>query len=168
MNPCEWIVCERSGRWAAALRIAIARENPPVTASIHEVRSLPELTSRLDVQLHSLALIEVERDQVESVLLWLAAASRRFANARFAAALGYTLTAGELAPPSSTDDRQTIDDALMEAGAAEIVHSSRRLHALLVLGRRHASFSAALSQSLQQGKPSVATAAWASLPWQDR
>jgi hypothetical protein len=155
MSCCEWIICEKTSRWASALRLAIARETTPVKQPLHEVRSLTELAARLEVRPQSLAIVELHQDQVGNALLWLAAAERRFPQARFAAAL------------ANFSEWPDIGDVLLEAGADEITDSPRRLHAVLELGRRHAAICAAHSRPPHRSEISVVAAAWESLPWQD-
>jgi len=169
MNSCDWIVCERTSRWAAALRVALAREDCGATSSIYEVRTWKELASRLETQPNGVAIAEVQRDQLGSALVWLATARRRFPRARFTAALDISSTDTEGHASSFRRDEQAeVVDALFEAGVAAVADSPRRLHAILALGRRHAALCAAQSQPSPRDNLSVVNAAWASLPWQDR
>lgn len=168
MSRCEWIVCERSGRWAATLRMALGRQT---TASdplprLHEVRSLGELTARLDARPSSLGLIEVHYGNLGAALAWLAEAVRRCPQARFVALLDHSLVHFQETMASSRhDDRHNVRDALLEAGAADVAHSPRHLQGVLALGRRQAAFQSGHHVAPTE-EESFEAWAWASLPWQ--
>ena len=108
MSGPEWIVCESTSRWAAALRLATERD-PRCRAGrvrLYETRQLPELTQRLTQQPHGFAVVEVREDSVGEVLGWLSWATGRFGGARCVALLDRSLASGE----------SDIVDALLEAG----------------------------------------------------
>src|SRR4051812_33451844 len=68
-----WVVCEQSGRWAAALRLAIARlSRVQFVLRLHEVRSLAELLAFSSDHRDDLSLIEVGRQNLAEVLELLA------------------------------------------------------------------------------------------------
>lgn len=168
MSGPEWILCERTNRWASALRTALSRERSSQDGMprLYEVRSLRDLSARLAARPDSLVLIEVDRATVGAVLAWLADAQRRYSDARFAA-----LFDSELARPPSTratpprNNRQDALDAVIEAGACDVALSPRHLRGILALGRRHANRLAA--RPTMPDDRSITAWAWASLPWQD-
>lgn len=166
MNGCDWILCERSPRWTAALRLARARQSSSSLTRICEVRNLRDLAATLDARPHSLVLIEIVPTNLAAVLAWLADASRRYSWARFAALLD-----GEFGQPlsihlaQSRDDRQDAIDALAEAGAAEFALSPRHLRGILALARRHQTWLA--SHATPPDNLSIDAWAWSLLPWQD-
>jgi hypothetical protein len=169
MSHVEWIVCERTGRWATALRMALGRSGwpPQSVPRLFEVRQLGELAARLDMRPDSLALVEVQRASFADVLIWLAEAGREHRRARFVALVdrGVWESIGS-GLASRRCDRRPVVDALREAGADEVVTSPRQLQGVLALGRRHASLRAVHPNSLS-AQMSIAAWAWQSLPWQE-
>ncbi|MCI0492024.1 MAG: hypothetical protein L0Z07_03705 [Planctomycetes bacterium] len=168
MNRCEWIVCERTSRWASALRIALARASPSADFAplLHEVRSLSELGTRLERRPAGLAIVEVYRDQAGQILDWIGNATQQFPSARFVAALDTSLIPPSTHPTQAAGDGwRDVADALFEAGIVEVVDSPRCLQGVLAIGRRHAATCAGRRQG-QEGMSAV-EAVWASLPWQD-
>ena len=151
MTRCEWILCERDGSWAAALRVTAARaaDGFAVIPRLAEVRSLEELAARLQIRSDGLAMIEVRRATLRPVLAWLAEARNRYSAARFVALIERQL------------DRQDVVDALLEAGSDDIACSPRHLQHLLSLAKQHAAIRSAMSRH-------ESMAAWArsELPWQ--
>jgi hypothetical protein len=180
MNRCEWIVCERGNRWATAIRTAIARESvvaefaripvlrEPALKSgdfsyvtrprIREVRSLVELAQQLEIRPDSFAMVETHEANLANVLAWVAAASRRYPDGRFAALVDTSL--------ASQQTRQDVVDALVEAGAVEVAVSPRRLQNILAVAERH---SADVAERIQPaaGDLSLVEWAWSRLPWQE-
>ena len=66
-NP--WIVCEKSGRWAAALRVTSRREKAiTLVPRILEVRNLAELDAAMHNQKEPLGFVEVRPDNLGTVL----------------------------------------------------------------------------------------------------
>jgi hypothetical protein len=163
-----WIVFERSGRWAAALRMQLAcpQVSATVRARLYEVRNTPELGERLEDWPNSVALVEVSRRNIAEVLDWLAAAHGEFPRTRFVALVDTQSFNNQLTTESSPSDRQLVVDALWEAGAAEIVHSLRRMRHIVEFGRRHFENCAQIAPQDAENQ-SIADWAWASLPWQD-
>jgi hypothetical protein len=128
VNTLNWIICERTNRWAAALRFELAaRDDAVATSRIHEVRGLDELSSRLPGLSNCLALVEVTAANLESVLTWIATANQSATGLTTIALLDLNLPGLQIAP------------ALREAGAVEIADSPRRLQHVLDLGRRLAT-----------------------------
>jgi hypothetical protein len=173
MTTTDWIVCERSTRWAAALRMTISSdsEQPAGSNTLREVRSIAELTGQLKSHPSSLVLIEVTQDNFDGVLNWLAATTRR-ANHTPAVALVSWPTDNRVR--SSTDvkdrpsqDRDAMAAALREAGALDVIDSPRRLRPVLALGRRHAGRCSIGMDNRPDASPSFEDWAWSLLPWQD-
>jgi hypothetical protein len=168
MSQIDLLVCERTGRWAAALRVGVARQirNSSREAQIYEARSLDELAERLATRTHSLALLEVHLSTLGKLLPWLADHSRRLPRIRFVALLDDALGIAanreikQLSGPS-----QDVVAALLEAGAADFAHSPRRLQHVFALAERHAAI---VADANRQPKPaqSIADWAWSQLPWQ--
>ncbi len=168
MSRVNWIVCERSGRWATALRAALGRSGWPPSSvpRIFEVRQLGELATRLDARPSDMALVEVQRAHVFEVLEWLAEAGRLYRRARLVALVDRGVWESlDTDSAAGRRDRQPMIDVLREAGAAEVVTSPRQLQGILELGRRHASLRAAGFDG-PSARMSIAEWVWASLPWQ--
>jgi hypothetical protein len=123
------------------------------------VRSLIELTQRCDARPHSFAMLEVHQPNLGDVLAWLAAATRRYAGARFVVLLDTSLA-------SPAANCQDVVDALFEAGAAEITVSPRRLPRVLALAERHWA-DVYLQMSSNRSELSLVEWAWSRLPWQE-
>ena len=168
MSRVDWVVCERSGQWAGALRAALGRSGWSQSAvpRVFEVRQLGELTAQLDRRPDDLALVEVRRENVSAVLEWLAGAGRNYRRARVVALVDRGLWESEECEPEAwRRDRRQVVDALFEAGAAEVVTSPRQLQGVLRLGRLQASLREADLRAPTAGE-SIEERAWASLPWQ--
>lgn len=169
MSRPRWMVCEMSGRWATALRIALARSGWPQTSvpRLLEVRQLAELTEKLDQRPHDMALVEVRRENAMEVLLWLAKARREYWQARFIAVVDRGIWQSTDASTATwRRARQPLIDALLEAGAVDVVTSPRHLDAVLAIGQRHAALDTERLHG-QAARMSVADWISASLPWQD-
>jgi len=168
MIDCEWIVCERSNRWAAALRMAIGRDAAAggPRRRLREVRRLAELTAELAQRPASFVAIEIHRNNLGEALEWLAAA-RQYPLTRCVALVDRSLpsTVASLAPSGPATERE-IRAALREAGALDVAESSRGLHAVLELGRRHAAVVSAAQQAVPGNDLPLEDRVWAALPWQ--
>lgn len=151
MSRVEWIVCERTGRWASALRLALAATRP--RDRLRETRHFAELDAEIATRPTALAAIEVRRDNFAQALDWLAMAGQRHIGVHCVA----------LVENSLSDQLADVGEALAEAGARAIVTSPRRLGAILALAARHAEV-AAETQPVDD-RPLEARV-WASLPWQ--
>jgi hypothetical protein len=149
MSRIEIIVCERTSRWASALRIELASVNLP--HRLRELRHLAELDAELDERPTALVAVEVRRGNFVELLAWLAAARARHGRARFTALLDH----------SFADHQGEVGDALVEAGIQAIATSPRRLEALVAFGERHAAAAQKTDESA-----SLVSQVWASLPWQ--
>jgi hypothetical protein len=167
MTDFNWITCERTGRWAAALRVGAARHGPISgrQPGICEVRSQQELIERLEMRPQSLAFLEILPSNLGKLLPWLADNSRKFPRANFIALLDGTF--GVAASPHSNRLQAVthdIADVFLEAGAAEIADSPRRLQHIFALAERHAAIVGG-SQSQADRAQSIADWAWSQLPW---
>ncbi|HJQ79018.1 MAG TPA: hypothetical protein VJ828_03640 [Lacipirellulaceae bacterium] len=168
MSEIDLLVCERTGRWAAALRAGVARQARLNSREprIHEARSLEEFAKRLETWPLGLALLEVHLTTLSKRLSWLADHSRRFPRIRFVAllddALGFAASR-EIKRPSSPS--QNVVAALLEAGAADFAHSPRRLKHVFALAERHAAIAADANPQPNPAQ-SIADWAWSQLPWQ--
>ena len=149
MSRLEWIVCERTSRWASALRMALS--SGETSHQLRELRHLAELDAALTARPTALAAIEVHRGNFAQWLAWLPVARERHVQARCVA----------LVDRSLADDLEEVGDALVEAGAQAIATSPRRLDAVVALGARHAETVARIDVNA-----SLAAQVWASLPWQ--
>jgi hypothetical protein len=143
MRPPEWIVCERTSRWAAALRIAAGNRAAPTGSAprLFESRRLADVSARLATRPESLVLIETTADNLADVLSWLADARRRFPLACHTALCDpslFTLPESNAGLDPHTA-RQLMGEVLAEAGAVEVVFSPRRIEGVLAVARRHAS-----------------------------
>jgi hypothetical protein len=151
MSCVEWIVCERTSRWAAALRLELSHRN--VRFRIRETRCLTELDSELAVRPNSLAAVEVHRGNLADALTWLSSVRARHCGTRCASLVDRSLAV----------DLVEVCDVLAEAGVQAIATSPRRLDEVVALGQRHALKIAEIDNYLP-----LAAQAWASLPWQER
>ena len=168
MNRRSWIVCERSQRWAAALRLLLDQETKRdgIPHRLIEVRRLEEASARLSERPDSLTCIEVDRTNFSEALTWITAASRSFGRAQFVALADYALQ------PKAWESEgyglktwQDTADALQEAGAAMVAASPRELNSIVDYGRRHAASLITQGIADEAGTP-IKEAVWATLPWQ--
>jgi hypothetical protein len=169
MPPCHWIICERTNRWASALRLALDRAAAGGGACyrLREVRSLHEIASELARRPESLVALEVHDRNLSNVLAWLAAAEQQFPQARCLALVDRSLSAG--GPSVRSHSRESVTDvcdALREAGAMDVAESPRRLASALELGRRHAAANVA-HDTVPAEERSFVEQLWATLPWQE-
>ena len=126
----EWIVCERTSRWASALRMAVGLPSD-LPHRLRELRHLAELDAELAERPTALAAIEVHRGNFADLLAWLPASPRAAlpTPARSRSARSFAL--GSRSAKSAT--------RCVEAGAQAIATSPRRLDAIVALAVRHAA-----------------------------
>ena len=168
MSAYEWIVCEGRGKWAAALRLAVARQAPaPLrTPRVYELRSLDELAERLAVKPHSLALVELHADNLAQVLSWSAKLPLMDRHARFVGLVDRSLTAEDDGDgTTSRIDRARLVDVLLEAGTVEIVFSPRYLPGILPTIHKHFEMWARRREASGTSQ-AITDWAWSLLPWQ--
>jgi hypothetical protein len=162
MNSHAWVICESSGHWAAALRIAVARQAPAHSSILlREVRSLSEMDTQLDEQHFVLVLVELAPANLDHVLSWLAAFRQSRCGSRAVALLSrdcgrWFVGGGEA----------EVEDALFEAGVVGIARSPRRLAHILQLGEQLAERHKR-DREARCDCQSLADWAWAQLPWQE-
>jgi hypothetical protein len=120
----QWIVCEQTGRWAAAVRGTLARRGRGLPGgALRETRNLDECDRMLARWPASLVAIEVTPGNFPMRLRWLAGLESRFHRAR-----AVVFSQLELAEA---------DWALREAGAMAVARSFRGLPVVVVLAERH-------------------------------
>lgn len=140
-DAARLIVCERSGRWAAALR----REMGGAVAMLQEARSLPGAWDLLDGSPASFVLVELTRAGAADLLRRMARLQRDYPLARVAIVADRRLGSYEW--------------LMREAGAVHFTCSPRQLGPMYRLACRH------LAQS-PPPRRSAAQRILASLPWQ--
>jgi hypothetical protein len=143
-NPAaaKLVVCERTGRWATALRRELAASG----VRVWETRSLADCRLELLEHTASFIVVELEKD-IGGMLRFLAAERRRFPAARLAVAADRSLVECEA--------------ALREAGAVHFLCSPRGVGLLARLACRHLAQIPPPPQTLTER-------IWASLPWGER
>src|SRR4051794_30020255 len=117
----KWLVCEQSGRWAAALRSTFLRLwNGQSTPRLYEVRTIVDLLTHLGESRPNLVLIEVGRENLTEVLQLLVRRGPR--HFRFAALLQDAQKEASL-PTAKMDESvgHSLADLLWELGALEVV-----------------------------------------------
>jgi hypothetical protein len=119
MALARFVVCEKSGRWAVALR----RELAGRSVRVYESRSLPECRRELEESPASLVALEVSAANTVLLSDWIDRASREFPGARF-------VVVGDR-------DAEAWEWRLREAGAIAAAFSPRRLAPIVRLVRRH-------------------------------
>ncbi len=134
------IICEKSGRWQAALRRAAGSRQ----LAISEVRSHEQTERELADHPAAMVAIEIGSESLARVSSYLANWRTCFPGARF-----LLLAEPELAP---------LDSALRDAGAVHILYSSRELAAAVRLIRRHLARAPRPAMTLEES-------IWARLPW---
>jgi hypothetical protein len=138
-SAAKLILCERTGRWAVALR----RELAEAGVRVWETRTLADCRDELIDNPASFAVLELGAN-VAGLLGLLASQPRRFPAARLAVVA----------------DRSQADYELLmrEAGAVHFLSSPRQVGLLARLACRHLAQAPPLQQAL-------ADRIWASLPW---
>lgn len=139
MTAARLIVCERSGRWAAAFRRMAADDLP-----LRETRSFEQVERELEKLPASVAAIEINGVSAARIASQLAAWTTRYSAARFLL----------LAEADVADS----EPELREAGACHVVYSSRELAATVELVRRHLARAPRPELSLEES-------ILAALPW---
>jgi hypothetical protein len=133
-------VCERTGRWAVALR----RELAGAGVRVSETRSLADCWERLAEAPASFLVVELSAVTVDELLFRTARLQRDFPVARLAAVADRRLA-----------DYQWL---MREAGAVHFTCSPRGLGPLARLACRHLAQVPAPQQTLSER-------IWATLPW---
>jgi hypothetical protein len=134
------IVCERTGRWAVALR----RELADTSTRIHETRTIADCWQALEEAPSSFLLVELTAANAEGLLRKVVRLQRDFPLARLAVVADRCLAACEW--------------LMREAGAVHFACSSRELGPLSSVIIRHLAQAPAPRQTLVER-------IWAGLPW---
>lgn len=164
----SWIVCETAGRWAAALRLAVARwqcagADCVVLPRIHEVRSLADLEMGIKASSNAVGFVEVSNDNLALILEIFAKNARR--NSRCVALLDSESSWQANSETPQPVNRESVADVLMEAGALCVVNSPRQIGSAIAIVTQYCTVRAAMAAP--DGDESIAERAWASVPWQD-
>jgi ActR/RegA family two-component response regulator len=136
------IVCERTGRWAVALR----RELADAGVRVHEARAVADAWQMLAESPGSFLVVELTAANAEGLLRRLTRLERDFPLTRVAVVADRALAAYEW--------------LLREAGAVHFTCSPRRLRPLAEAACRHLAQVPAPQQSLGER-------IWATLPWKE-
>jgi hypothetical protein len=161
----SWIVCERSDRWAAAIRAAFLRTpGSKIPPRLYEIRNLNELKAAWNDHPHSITFVEVGPDNLPQVVDLLSGASCR-CESRIVALVDYSLWKDAESTFGKSDNGiGRIADMLREAGATDVLESPRRLQGLLQLRERLIS---PYTASPAMDHSSIHEWAHSLLPWQD-
>jgi hypothetical protein len=119
MTYAQVILCEKSGRWAAALRRALGQQTVPVA----ETRSLAQCGEALRTAPASLVALEVTGTNLEAAVSLIVHARREHPAARIGALLD--------------DGAEPVEMLLREAGAVDVLHATRDAPRLAGLALRH-------------------------------
>ena len=138
-SAAKLIVCERTGRWAVALRRELAEPG----VRVWETRTLADCRDELIANPASFAVIELGAN-VAGLLRLMAVQQRQFPAARLAVVANRSQAGYEW--------------LMREAGAVHFLCSPREVAVLARLACRHLAEVPAPQQSL-------AERIWASLPW---
>ncbi len=141
--PARLIVCERTGRWAVALR----GESAFAGVRVWETRSLAECWKLLAESPCSFLVAELTSANADDLLRRLARLEREFPGVRAAVVARRSLA-----------DHQWL---VREAGAIHFTCSPRQLTPLAEAACRH------LCQ-VEVSEPALSERMWASLPWEGR
>ncbi|MBN2477335.1 MAG: hypothetical protein JXB62_22205 [Pirellulales bacterium] len=141
-SAARLIVCERTGRWAAALR----RQLDPSEVRLEETRTLGQCREALARAVASFLVAELTLCDIEPLLGQMARLPRDFPLARLAVVADRCLAGYEW--------------LMREAGAVHFTCSTRRLGPLAQAVRRHLAQAPVPPQTLTQR-------IWASLPWKE-
>jgi hypothetical protein len=136
------IVCERTGRWAVALR----RELAEVGLRVYETRTLANCWQLLAEAPAGFAVVELTTPTAEDLFCRLARLQREFPSARVAVVAERNLA--------------ELQWVAREAGAVHFVSSLRQLGPLARLICRHLAQVPAPPQTLTER-------IWANLPWKE-
>jgi len=143
VDKARLIVCERSGRWAVALR----RELAEAGVRVWETRSLPECRSLLAESPCSFVILELTSAVAEELLQYMTRLERDFPRTKAAVVAARGLA-----------EHQWL---MRESGAVHFTCSPRRLAPLAETACRHLAQAPVAQQSLVER-------IWASLPWKDQ
>jgi hypothetical protein len=140
MSVARFIVCERTGKWAIALRRELQTGGPRV----FETRSLDDCRRELAVSPASFVAVEVTADNFETLVMWMKRLETDCPRARVAVLGDRHLEAGQW--------------LLREVGAVQVVFSPRELGSIARMVRRHLASLPVVEDSDRQ-------LVWRKLPW---
>lgn len=162
----KWVVCEESGRWTAAIRVAFSRwSKVQIAPRLYEARTVGELSTHLDEAGCDLALVEVGQQNLSEVLQLMA--HRGSHSPRLVALLDNVVPHGHTGTAISGEpSTQAVADLLWEAGAVEIIATPRQTCGLLALHNRLVVARGSIPVDSVESR-SFAEWAWSTLPWQD-
>jgi hypothetical protein len=139
MSTARLILCEKSSRWAVALRRTLG----PDQHVLRQTRSLAECGRELAAAPASLVAIECTDENLDKAVLAINEWATHYPHARFAAVFDSSLAAAE--------------PLLREAGAAAVIDSPRQALALARLALGHVARAPAgdlpLVESIRQRLP---------------
>jgi len=164
MNRLTCIVFERTGSWAAALRVQIARESPPATSRLRivELRHLPDLRRQLSQHSAGIALIEIRQSTAADVLSWLPDMISRHPKTRFISLLNRHDTSRPHENGPSLFPAEFVE-VLRECGVVDTIESLRHLGRVIEMAR----LSSTSPAHFDSGPQSLEQWACNCLPWQD-
>jgi hypothetical protein len=139
-KPGRLLACERSGRWAIALR----RELADTGIRVWETRTLDDCASALRLSPASFAVLELDNTNIDGLVDSIKNWQEEFPLFRFAVAADRGLASYKW--------------LMYEVGAALFICSVRKTADLAQTACRHLAQVPALQQSLTER-------IWASLPW---
>ena len=140
VKPGRLVVCERTGRWAVALR----RELAGVGLRVWETRSMVDCGTLLVESPASFVVLELSVSKIEETLDFIRHWQAEFPLFRFAMV--------------ADRDLATYKWLMLEAGAVDCICSVRKIGALAQTACRHLAQVPPLPQSLTER-------IWANLPW---
>ena len=139
-KPARLVVCERSGRWAVALRHDLAGAG----LRVWETRSLADCDALLCESPASFAFVEVSERKIGEILAFIANCRAKFPLFRFVIV--------------ADRDLDSYKWLMREAGAADFISSIRKIGSPAQTACRHLAQVPPLPQSLTER-------IWANLPW---
>jgi hypothetical protein len=142
MAVARFLICERSGRWAVALR-GVGQPGDP---RVWETRSPEDCWRELEASPHSIVAVEATIANVESLVRWMKRVESGFPRAHVIVLAQRGLESGQW--------------LLREAGARHVVFSPRDLRGVARMVRRHLAAMPADDDSTRQR-------IWRQLPWGD-
>jgi hypothetical protein len=130
MEPAKLIVCERSGRWASALRRLLTDDE----VDLVETRSISECRDEMMATPESLVVVEFSPTNAAAAADLFSYADRWLAASRSLAV--------------ADREHSTLEPIAREAGAVDFVTSPRQLPRVLGMIRRHFARASAKPKSL--------------------
>ena len=139
-TPARLIVCERTGKWAVALR----RASTAVALRVYETRSTEECQEEVAASPDSFVAVEATAANLARIAGWLNDVRLQFPRCRLVV-LG-------------SRGMESCQWLLREAGAAHVIHSSRQSGEVIRMALRQLRSAATRPRSVHQQ-------VWERLPW---